>query len=140
MLLSACRERGSVVEKQEDWKRNGDAEEKREEKQDRRDPVFTRSKSFIAFGTVLALGGVLIILAFGLADRTGDLMAFIAKNESFRVFLIIIGALVGIVGFLVARFGSMGADNLLRLRQSQMKGATYDEVFKGTRRSQDWRR
>jgi len=42
--------------------------------------------------------------------------------------------------YLVARFGSMGADNILRLRQSQMKGATYDEVFKGTRRCRNWRR
>ncbi len=111
-----------------------------EEREGRVRPKLTRSKSSIALGTVLALGGVLIILAFGLADRTGDLMAFIAKNESFRVFLIIIGALVGIVGFLVARFGWVGAERTLQLRESQMKGRTYDQVFRGTERTQDWKR
>jgi protein-S-isoprenylcysteine O-methyltransferase Ste14 len=103
-------------------------------KQRRAGPL-TRNLSLIGIGTVLLLGGVLMILAFGLATRTGDLMNFIAKNAAFQSFFVAIGVLIGIVGVIVTMAGWHGAKGVLSLLVEKKKGETYDSLFQGTVRS-----
>lgn len=106
----------------------------------RRPPLVGRDLSLIWIGTVLALGGLIVTAAFGFVDRTKDLLSYVAANEGFRVFFIVIGTLLAFIGLIIGMAGWFGTRRTLDMWILETTSETYEKVFGGARRRTYWRR
>jgi hypothetical protein len=89
----------------------------------------SRSIMFVSLGTFFFVGGVIIAAAFGFLGSTGNLIDWLGRNEPFRLFFVVIGALVAVIGFIVGVVGRFGAFNVLRFEKVSSTSKTMKEVL-----------
>jgi uncharacterized membrane protein YraQ (UPF0718 family) len=90
----------------------------------------SRSIMFVSLGTLFFVGGLIIAAAFGFLGSTESLVSWLSRNEPFRIFFVVIGALVGVIGLIVGVVGRFGAFNVLRFEKVSSTSKTMKEVMR----------
>ena len=90
----------------------------------------SRSIIFVSLGTLFFVSGLIIAAAFGFLGGTDSLINWLSRNEPFRIFFVVIGALVAMIGLIVAVVGRFGAFNVMRFEKVSTSSKTMKEVLR----------
>ncbi len=94
--------------------------------EEKRIPQLGRSVSLVWAGGILLILGIIVAAAFTWINTTKGVLSYIADNESVRIFFVVIGGLVAVIGFVAGLAGRFGANNVLMLHELREDAKTME--------------